>query len=166
MRSLSLPIICLLLSGCDVLGQLEGFLSRPTQAEIAGTALILEAETGCGDVRVRAISSVGVESESLTASDCVVAGSYADFWLLKTSSSSDVTITLESAEFQPYLALFPVDLQSETALVNDGVVDRDTDGDGRAGFTRRITAGLYVVVVNSVFEGEAGGYALDVRRGG
>ena len=95
-----------------------------------------------------------------------MAGSYADFWLLKTSSSSDVTITLESAEFQPYLALFPVDLQSETALVNDGVVDRDTDGDGRAGFTRRITAGLYVVVVNSVFEGEAGGYALDVRRGG
>jgi hypothetical protein len=153
------------LAGCDLLGQLEGFLSRPTQQEISATAAILASETECVDVRVRAVSTSGANSESLGTGDCLVAGSYADFWLLKISSTSDVSLTLESTDFGPYLALFPVDLQSETALQNEGVVDRDDDDDGRAAFTRRLSAGLYLVVANSIFEAETGGYSLRVARG-
>jgi len=153
------------LGGCDVLGQIEGFLSRPTQQEITATALVLEGETGCPNVRVRGLAAAGAESEALSSSDCLLAGSYADFWLLRTSSTTDLELTLESEAFAPYLALFPVDLQGETALVNEGVVDRNTDGDGRAHFTSRVAAGLYVAVANSVFEGDTGDYSLDVRRG-
>ena len=153
------------LAGCDLLSQLEGFLSRPTQQEISATELILASETECVDVRVRAVSTSGVNSENLGTGDCLVAGSYADFWLLKTSSTSDVSVILESTAFGPYLALFPVDLQSETALRNEGVVDRDDDEDGRAAFTRRLSAGLYLVVANSIFEAESGGYTLRVQRG-
>jgi hypothetical protein len=153
------------LVGCDLLGQLEGFLSRPTQQEISATEEILASETDCVDIHVRAVSTSGVNSENLGTGDCLVAGSYADFWLLKTSSASDVSVTLESTAFGPYVALFPVDLQGETALKSEGVVDRDDDGDGRAAFTRRLSAGLYLVVANSIFEAESGGYTLRVQRG-
>lgn len=156
----------LLLSGCDLLGQVEGFLSRPTQQEISATTLILEDETGCGDVRVRAVSTSGANGESLAMGDCLLAGSYADFWLLKASSTSDVSVSLQSPDFPPYVALFPVDLPRATALVNEGVVARDDDGDGTAAFTRRITAGLYVIVANSLFEGDTGSYTLRAVRGG
>jgi hypothetical protein len=158
-------LVLALLPGCDLLGELEAFLSRPTQQELAATALILEGETGCVDVRVRGASSSGSNEDSLTGTDCLFAGSYADFWVLKASSATDIALRLESAVFPPYLALFPVDLQGETALVNEGVVDRNDDGDGVAEFTSRISAGLYVVVVNSAFEGDTGPYALRVQRG-
>jgi hypothetical protein len=155
-----------LLSGCDLLGQLEGFLSRPTQQEVSATALILEDETSCADVRVRAISTSGANNETLSTGDCLIAGSYADFWLLKASSTAELSVLLQSPDFPPYLALFPVDLQSETALTNEGVVARDDDQDGSATFTRRLSAGLYVIVANSVFEGDTGAYTLRAERVG
>lgn len=158
-------LVLALLPGCDLVGELEAFLSRPTQQELTATALILESETGCVDVRVRAASTSGANDEGLSATDCLFAGSYADFWLLKASSATDVSVRLESAAFAPYLALFPVDIAGETALVNEGVLDRNDDGDGVAEFTSRITAGLYVIVVNSAFEGDTGAYSLRVERG-
>ncbi|HEY0427642.1 MAG TPA: FG-GAP-like repeat-containing protein [Pyrinomonadaceae bacterium] len=97
----------------------------------------------------------------LTAADCRLPdNSYADFYLFNGSQGQQVTINLSSTAFDAYLG-----------LANDSGTFSVEDDDGGGGTNSRIVAtlpasGLYVILANSAFPNQFGGYTLSLNGGG
>lgn len=144
-------LAALALPGCDLVESLDGFFSQPTTQELQS----LSALVGC---EVDRASTSGSSTGTLDGDDCTLGdGSSADYYALKLSSAADLSIELDSDDFDAYLLLFDDD---------GGAVDDDDDGGGGtdARIARRLSAGLYLIAANSFEEGETGRYTLRVSR--
>ena len=106
---------------------------------------------------VTAIEAGASASGSLSSSDCGYGdGSYADYYGLRLTETSFVTISQSSDAFDSYLILRDGD--GEMLVSND-----DSNGSLDSEVHQALMPGFYIVVVNSVYEAEEGDYTLEVR---
>jgi hypothetical protein len=111
--------------------------------------------------KVRAIALGDSKSGELNTSDCARSdGSFVDYYRFTLSSSQTVTITMRSGAIDSYLSLYN---GAEAFLEQD-----DDSGGGISGLDAQIvialSAGDYVIGVNSLDAGEIGAYTLSLSR--
>jgi hypothetical protein len=102
-----------------------------------------------------------IHSGALDAQDSVLStadGSYYDDFELQTTTGYQIVVTLESAEFDPYVHLFDGH-RNQLAYNDDEAPGRNSS---RISFTAPYT-GKYYVMVNSREPGETGRYLLTIQ---
>ena len=91
-------------------------------------------------------------------------GSYAKFYILTLAEQSEVTITLESSDADPYLYLREDDAQSGSHLYENDDHEGDTS---ISQIQETLEAGTYTIEATTFWEGKTGSFTLTFSgRGG
>ena len=149
----SVLFLGLVFAGCDS-NDLSGGTSTPSDLATLATAL------GCATVLPT--SPGQTHSGSLASNDCSPPftgdNSKIDFYGFRLTQSMNLTINLESSDFDSFLVLF-----------NSSADVLETDDDSGVGLDSRITTslepGLYAIGANSAFTtADLGSYTLSVSN--
>jgi hypothetical protein len=144
-------------AGGWVLGPVAG--TNTLTASVAGlTSVVFTAQALPNSCDLRtAISVGGTAGGTLSSGDCVVAGAFTDNYLLTTSASEAVEITLTSQDFNAFLGV---------TGANGGPVAANDNTPGVTTTNSRIkliaAAGEHTIAATSFDPGETGSYALQV----
>ncbi len=94
---------------------------------------------------------------TLSSTDCVVQGAYAEMYYLEINGDRDAIIDLESFDFDAYLVLYDWDT-GELLAENDDL----NSGDSDARLSGFLPQGRYVISATTFDVGEAGQFVLTV----
>ncbi len=108
---------------------------------------------------------------SIADTDCDLGDSYFETYLVKVAASRNVTITMESTQFDTYLWLLKLNSYNAAGDTADIVViaTDDDSGGGPNGTNSKITnaaldaAGDYIVVANGFDYSDVGPYTLRIQ---
>jgi hypothetical protein len=135
----AIALALLMLPGCD---------RDPLGSDVQATF------QNCATVRTYSVGQT--VNGTLSGSSCILPGdgSYVDYYEMRLSSQSSVTLTMRSAQVDAYLLVWN---RATGALVTQ---DDDSGGGLDARLTYSFPAGTYVIGANSYDAGETGSYTL------
>ena len=113
----------------------------------------------CETITVVGLAEIdSTQSGVLAAGDCQLPdGSYAESWQLNLATTTTVSISMESVEFNTYLTL--MNEFGETYAQND---DDPAGGTTNSAISIELSAGTYYIIANTLAPGETGAYTLTV----